>query len=198
MLRVQVPCTAPSDILLFMSKQSEKVKRWRKSCKARIVEAMGGKCSICGYLTCNDALSLHHLNPVEKDFSFAGIRANPKSWDSIVIELRKCILVCHNCHSEIHAGIKNIPESIYRFNESYSDYRAKNKNMNSCPICGSLKNDTQKFCSTNCVRKSLSKINLTYDDLLIELRTKSVPQLSKEIGCSSTAIYNKLKNKMHP
>ena len=27
-------------------------------------------------------------------------------------ELKKCILICANCHNEIHAGITEIPENV--------------------------------------------------------------------------------------
>jgi len=85
-----------------MSSRSEAVKKWRRNTKERIITAMGGKCACCGYNKCHDAMDLHHLNPNEKEFSFAAIRANPKNWDSIVQELRKCVLLCNRCHREIH------------------------------------------------------------------------------------------------
>jgi len=105
-----------------MSKQSEKVKKWRKSCKARIILAMGGSCCICFYNKCSAALALHHLDPSKKDLSFSKIRSNPKSWETIVKELRKCILVCHNCHSEIHTGMISEPMDAPKFDEDYAHY----------------------------------------------------------------------------
>ena len=81
---------------------SEKVKKWRHETKKRIIESMGGKCQICGYNKCDSALDLHHINPEEKEISLASIRANPKSWSLIVAELRKCVLICANCHREEH------------------------------------------------------------------------------------------------
>ena len=39
---------------------------------------------------------------MQKDFSLSSTRANPKNWDSIVKELKKCILLCSNCHKEHH------------------------------------------------------------------------------------------------
>src|ERR1700688_4794367 len=104
-------------IIWSMSKQSEKVKRWRKRCKERIIEAMGGQCCVCGYNRCQWALALHHLDPAQKDFGLGTIRANAKSWASIVEELRKCVLVCNNCHAEIHEGMVVVPNDAPRFNE---------------------------------------------------------------------------------
>jgi len=39
-----------------------------------------------------------------------------------VTELRKCVLICHNCHFEIHSGIGTgkIPENPPRFNEEFA------------------------------------------------------------------------------
>jgi hypothetical protein len=88
-----------------------------------MVQAMGGKCNCCGYDACVSALAFHHLNPSEKDLSFGAIRGSPRNWLAIVEELRKCILVCHNCHSEIHAGHREWPEIRSYFDESFVDYK---------------------------------------------------------------------------
>jgi hypothetical protein len=108
-----------------MSKRSEAVKKWRSKTKDRMVEAFGGECGICGYNKSNHALSFHHLDPTEKEFSIASIRRNPKNWLYIVEELKKCICVCNNCHSEIHDGITEIPKTIKRFDERYIEYEKR-------------------------------------------------------------------------
>lgn len=62
----------------------------------------GGKCAICGYNRCLLALEFHHLDPLEKDFS---ISSRMTSWKAIVKELDKCVLLCANCHREVHDGL---------------------------------------------------------------------------------------------
>jgi hypothetical protein len=114
---------------MLMSVGSDRVKKWRRQSKERVVAAMGGKCIICGYNRCNDALALHHVNPGDKEFSFNSIRANPKSWETIVGELKKCVLVCHNCHQEIHAGLVTIPKDAPTFNEEYTNYKEFRSNF---------------------------------------------------------------------
>lgn len=106
-----------------MSKGSERVKRYRVNSKARIIKSMGGKCTSCGYNKCPAALELHHLDPDGKDFALGAIRANIKSWAKIVPELKKCILLCANCHREIHDGCRELPLNPTRFDERYTDYR---------------------------------------------------------------------------
>ncbi len=69
--------------------------------KIKCVKYKGGKCSMCGYNKCLRALTFHHVNPETKKF---GISAELyKRWKDLQLELDKCILVCINCHSEIHS-----------------------------------------------------------------------------------------------
>ena len=77
------------------------IKR-RKKIKKMSVEYKGGKCEICGYDKCFRALEFHHTDPDKKDFQISG---KSVSWDRIKIELDKCVLVCSNCHSEIHSDL---------------------------------------------------------------------------------------------
>lgn len=101
---------------------NEAVKKFRITTKTRMIAAMGGCCQVCGYDKCDRALSFHHLNPAEKDYNFGDLRANPKKWSLIVNELRKTVLLCNNCHMEVHAGMTVIPETVRRFDESYLEY----------------------------------------------------------------------------
>ena len=55
-------------------------------------------CSVCGYKKSLDALCFHHI----RDKKYIVSRMSQNSRKSIKEEIRKCILVCHNCHSEIH------------------------------------------------------------------------------------------------
>jgi hypothetical protein len=64
-------------------------------------EEYGGKCSKCGYDKCMDALQFHHLDPSKKEFSLGQKRQFTLS--VLRKELEKCILVCANCHAEIHS-----------------------------------------------------------------------------------------------
>lgn len=76
--------------------------KYRRTIKQLLVEYKGSKCQICGYNRCVKALEFHHLNPQEKDCTVSG---GTKSFDSLKPEVDKCILVCSNCHREIHAGL---------------------------------------------------------------------------------------------
>ena len=73
------------------------VSRRRKR-KQKYIEYLGGKCGTCGYLKSNKALSFHHNNPTEKEFTLS--RILDYSWDKVKRELDKCVLLCMNCHME--------------------------------------------------------------------------------------------------
>lgn len=77
----------------------------RRRNKIKLVEYKGGKCEICGYNKCIDALEFHHLNQNEKEFGISC--GDTKSLEKLKREADKCIMVCANCHREIHAKEKN-------------------------------------------------------------------------------------------
>ena len=80
------------------------VSKRRKEIRQKAVDYLGGKCSICGYNKCIEALEFHHKNPTEKDFSISR-KGHCRSWERVKSEIEKCDLLCANCHREIHAEI---------------------------------------------------------------------------------------------
>lgn len=80
----------------------EHIKEYRKRVKQELVKYKGGKCQVCGYDKCNEALDFHHLDPKEKDFSLSG---QHKPIELLKKEVDKCVLLCCRCHREVHAGI---------------------------------------------------------------------------------------------
>lgn len=85
----------------------EAVLKRRDKLKELAVKYKGGKCCICGYNKYKGALEFHHLDPSKKDFGISA-KGYTRSWELIKKELDKCILVCSNCHKEIHAGFTKI------------------------------------------------------------------------------------------
>ena len=81
--------------------RSEAVQRRRRKIKEMAIEYKGGKCEICGYNKCFDALEFHHINPSEKDFGI-GEKGYTRSFEVIKKELDKCMLLCCRCHRELH------------------------------------------------------------------------------------------------
>lgn len=84
-------------------KNKSATDRFRKSQKIKAVEYKGGKCFLCGYSKCIEALHFHHLDPTQKDF---GISKTGQTyvWEKLKQELDKCVCLCANCHAEVHAN----------------------------------------------------------------------------------------------
>ncbi len=87
----------------------EAVKKRRRKLREMARESKGGKCMICGYKRYSGALDFHHKNAKLKDFGLS-VRGLTRSWEKIKKEIEKCVLVCANCHREIHAGITQLPK----------------------------------------------------------------------------------------
>jgi hypothetical protein len=72
----------------------------RRIVKEKAVEYLGGACKICGYNKCIGSLDFHHINPKEKEINYSLFKTifNKR----LIDELDKCILLCANCHRELH------------------------------------------------------------------------------------------------
>jgi 5-methylcytosine-specific restriction endonuclease McrA len=75
-----------------------------------MVEYKGGCCVRCGYKKYQGALEFHHTDPNEKDFNPSQLK-NYSFNERLKNELDKCILVCSNCHREIHDEIIKTKET---------------------------------------------------------------------------------------
>ena len=89
------------------------VAKRRRRLKQMVVEYKGGKCSICEYNRYVGAFDLHHVDGDTKEFGLS-TRGLTRSWEKLRAEADKCILVCANCHREIHAGIVKIPKKLLK------------------------------------------------------------------------------------
>lgn len=108
-----------NDVLEFLQNSNYRnFKKSRQRLKEKLVEYKGGKCEICGYDKCVAALDFHHTDSSQKDFN---ISDGVKSFEKAKKEVDKCILVCANCHREIHhkqnleqyLTEENLAKSIY-------------------------------------------------------------------------------------
>lgn len=180
-----------------MSKSSGRVKKWRSKTKEVIVESMGGKCQCCNYDVIH-SLDCHHINADGKEFSISCAMANPKNWKSIVMELRKCVLVCANCHREIHAGVRNLPEKFCSFNENFKDFdRIKRKiiEYDFCPVCGKEKDSSNVTCSYKCAGSLGGKVDWKSIDIisLFEKNDKNYTRTGTILGVSDNSVRKRLK-----
>lgn len=66
--------------------------------KAKAVQEMGGKCQDCGGVFHQSAYDFHHLDPSVKDDNPSRLLRTSKGRE----ELKKCVLLCANCHRLRH------------------------------------------------------------------------------------------------
>ncbi len=84
------------------------VNKRRKKIRQMAIDYKGGSCEKCGYKHCIEALEFHHSNSSGKDFSISE-KGYTRSWSKVREELDKCVLLCANCHREVHARIAASP-----------------------------------------------------------------------------------------
>jgi transposase len=83
---------------------NNQTKERQQNVKKQMIDYKGGKCELCQYSNYQGALEFHHLDPNEKDFNLSNLKSY-KFDDVIKKELDKCVLVCANCHREIHGNL---------------------------------------------------------------------------------------------
>lgn len=83
-----------------------RTNEYSRTLKQKAVDYLGGKCFVCGYNRSLYSLVFHHKNPAEKSFSLS--RRQCLSWEVKRKELDKCVLLCANCHGEVHDGVIEI------------------------------------------------------------------------------------------
>jgi hypothetical protein len=162
---------------------SEAVKRAQKRKKMEMVELFGGKCTLCGYDKCIDALEFHHLdeNTKEQNPSYIVMRW---SKNRAMVELEKCILVCANCHRELHAKVHDINVELVTRISPWYDHTCVN-----CKEVFRSRVSTQIYCSERCKQVGGRKVTRPDKDQLQELlRTTSLVQIGKRFGVSDNAV----------
>lgn len=76
--------------------------------KQELVRIKGGKCEICGYNKCLQAMSFHHRDPSKKEFSLDKNGIAHRPWNKVIKEAKKCDLLCVRCHIET----ESLPSSL--------------------------------------------------------------------------------------
>ena len=168
----------------------EKQKRRANYRKMELIRELGGKCEICGYDKNYAALEFHHIDPEEKEFQLDARRIANTSKTRLFEELKKCKLVCANCHREIHHSDldKNVVEEKSNFVEKglYTLYRTRKEAI--CPICQKtfpfLKGKI--FCSPECREKSkkypsVEEVVAKYGELKSQQKVADFYNLTRKI-----------------
>jgi hypothetical protein len=180
-----------------------------KKNRAYSLAKLGNKCFNCGFDKWSAALDIHHIDPLKKDITFNRY----KYWgrERLDRELKKCILLCANCHRAHHSEellnfkLNNSSYSSYRYDDIYNDinfnwdfnflYKYKQTN---CLCCNKIKFNDLKFCSLICARKSRPTNRPSKEILEKLLWEKPTTHIAKDYNVSDKAVekwafYYKIK-----
>jgi hypothetical protein len=61
-------------------------------------------CKMCGE-TESVCLDFHHLNSDSKQFTIGSRKYSSGNFQKTINEIKKCVVLCANCHRKVHAGI---------------------------------------------------------------------------------------------
>jgi hypothetical protein len=170
------------------NENSEAVIKCQKRKKQNAVNHFGGKCQICGYNRCLDALEFHHVDKNLKEEAPAYIIMR-WSWKRAFEELKKCILICSNCHRELHSNNLNrnlnadlVVPKPYEWIEG------------TCKRCGekfpTKKASPQIYCNPRCYHLDTRQTKRPSKEELKRLMEEKVPwkRLGKMFGVSDNAV----------
>lgn len=88
--------------------RSEGVAKRRRAVKQQLVAEAGGACVVCGYARWFGALQFHHVEAKSKEFHLAQ-GGYSRSIARSRAEMKKCVLLCANCHAEVESGFATLP-----------------------------------------------------------------------------------------
>lgn len=170
----------------------ENVKSFRNRLKERATYVLGGKCQLCGYDKCLQALDFHHVNPEEKSSDF---NANTnRSWQTTRDEIKKCTLLCSNCHREVHAGLIPMESLSSSFDEEKAKEidqlvkDVKKHKINYCLNCGVEISGKAKFCVACAHLETRVAERPTRERMKELIRSTPFTQIGKMFGVTDNTI----------
>ena len=166
---------------------------YRIRLKERLISVFDDKCAICGYNKCHSALEFHHINPELKNFTIS--QNTSKGWQTLLEEAKKCVLVCSNCHREIHEGLIDLALlQSNNFNEEKAKQiteeieHTKHSQQSFCEKCNAQLVTHARYCP-KCAAENRRLIKRPSRDELKQLiRTKPFTHISYMYGVSDNAI----------
>lgn len=92
------------------------------------IKLLGSKCTSCGDDNW-EHLQFHHIS--EKNYNISELIHRGARWSLLESELKKCILLCGNCHSEFHFNERQSIDLRQVSKKLYIEYKG-----NQCEECG--------------------------------------------------------------
>ena len=173
---------------------SEKVSEFRRNRKINLLKICGNRCCLCGYNKTISALEFHHIDPSKKEY---GIASNGTCHNILkdIEEIKKCVLVCANCHREIHEGFYNQADLYSKqfFDEAIilELTTSKKDKILTCSKCGSsiTKYSSSGLC-IDCINQAqrVVKERPSREELKQLIQTTSFVQIGKNFNVSDNTI----------
>jgi hypothetical protein len=88
----------------FEKRNKEFIQRYKRICK----------CAKCGLSNKPYLLEFHHLDPSTKYKDVTNLQFNAYGIKLIKDEIRKCVVICRNCHMEFHYLERNKIVSTFK------------------------------------------------------------------------------------
>lgn len=159
-------------------KQSARVAEHRRRVKRKALAYSGSICLHCNYNKYDGSLIFHHLDPMQKDITISS--GNSRSYNNIKAEIDKCILLCHNCHSEYHGGIWQITDEVEKQTKIRASYIDQ-------PLWMYADNPNDRIIRLSHKTQIINAPSK--DELLTMLTTASIREIAKRYECSAHVIW---------
>lgn len=186
----------------------ESVSKHRREKRIKLRLLSGGMCCLCGYNRLFAALDFHHLDKTTKSFNIAG-EGQTLSWDRLLHEVQKCILVCATCHREIEAGLHDETELVkHKISITEADVQSliakrghlgtksrPRKSVKRCIDCNI--EVTKPGRCRHCWAKAQERIKWPSDEDLHQMVVESnYSAVGRALGVSDSAVRKRLKKSM--
>lgn len=175
---------------------SQATSDYRRRRKLNLIKVCGGKCNLCGYNKTAAALEFHHINPEEKDYGLASM-GTCHQLETDLKEVKKCILVCANCHREIHENmysqIQLLHNKIFLEDVAAELIRERDELQQAthyyCKTCGKEVTRGAVYCS-ECVKETRKIVQNrpSREELKKMIRTMPFTHIGKMYGISDNSI----------
>lgn len=180
----------------YQSQQKRGIQR-----KVELIKLKNYKCNRCGYNKNIAALDFHHIDPTTKIIPLDIRTLSTTSYEDILKEADKCILLCSNCHRELHHNDDKYLLENYDLTVKLDLSSKKIKSLNVCTQCNNIICNRNKSGLCISCSKSKPKYNLrktgrpSKEILLEELKIHTYKELSKKYNVNPKTI-TKWKNKV--
>lgn len=152
---------------------------YRVSAKVEAIRKLGGKCSKCEYDKNLSALDFHHIEERGEEFNRGMSLTNYKK-QFLEKELKKCVLLCKNCHQETHNPQLLIIDKDDKYFGIIKDRKCLNCDKE---VVGKV------YCSQPCVQMSRRKAKRpTKDELKKLMKENSWCSLGRKYNVSDNAV----------